>query len=54
MANKEFKPQRTRGHRVDFKSFSANIPFFNKPSEKHSCFYEGLLKKGKPGGETAG
>jgi hypothetical protein len=37
-----------------FLSFSANVSFFSKPSEKHSCFSEGLLKKKKPGGETAG
>jgi hypothetical protein len=37
-----------------FLSFSANVSFFNKPSEKHECFSEGLLKKEKPGGETAG
>jgi hypothetical protein len=37
-----------------FKSFSAIVFFFSKPSEKHECFSEGLLKKKKPDGETAG
>jgi hypothetical protein len=43
-----------RGHRVVFLSFSAIVSFFSKPSQKHSCFSEGLLKKEKSGGETAG
>ncbi|MGM0598661.1 MAG: hypothetical protein ACQETH_02475 [Candidatus Rifleibacteriota bacterium] len=43
-----------RAHREHRESFSAIVFFFSKPSEKHSCFSEGLLKKKKPGGETAG
>jgi hypothetical protein len=49
-----------RGHRVDFLIFFSQdcpvdnqpavsppgFPFFSKPSEKHECFSEGLLKKG--------
>ncbi|MGM0600951.1 MAG: hypothetical protein ACQETH_14165 [Candidatus Rifleibacteriota bacterium] len=43
-----------RAHREHREFFSAIVSFFSKPSEKHSCFSEGLLKKEKPGGETAG
>jgi hypothetical protein len=48
------KENNHRAHREHRESFSAIVSFFSKPSEKHSCFSEGLLKKEKPGGETAG
>ncbi|MGM0600738.1 MAG: hypothetical protein ACQETH_13090 [Candidatus Rifleibacteriota bacterium] len=48
------KEDNHRAHREHRESFSAIVSFFSKPSEKHSCFSEGLLKKEKPGGETAG
>jgi hypothetical protein len=47
------KENNHRAHREHRESFSAIVPFFSKPSEKHECFSEGLLKKGKPGGEAA-
>jgi G3E family GTPase len=48
------KENNHRAHREHRESFSAFVFFFRKPSEKHECFSEGLLKKEKPGGETAG
>jgi hypothetical protein len=48
------KENNHRAHREHRESFSAIVSFFSKPSEKHECFSEGLLKKEKPGGETAG
>ncbi|MGM0599704.1 MAG: hypothetical protein ACQETH_07765 [Candidatus Rifleibacteriota bacterium] len=50
-SHKENNHRALREHR---ESFSAIVSFFSKPSEKHLCFSEGLLKKEKPGGETAG
>jgi hypothetical protein len=48
------KENNHRAHRERRESFSAIVSFFSKLSEKHKCFSEGLLKKEKPGGETAG
>ncbi|MGM0601476.1 MAG: hypothetical protein ACQETH_16815, partial [Candidatus Rifleibacteriota bacterium] len=48
------KENNHRAHREHREFFSTIVSFFSKPSEKHSCFSEGLLKKEKPGGETAG
>jgi hypothetical protein len=41
-SHKENNHRALREHR---ETFSANVSFFSKPSEKHSCFSEGLLKK---------
>jgi hypothetical protein len=47
------KENNRRAHKEHRESFSAIVFFFSKPSEKHESFSEGLLKKKKPGGETA-
>jgi hypothetical protein len=54
LSEKKIPHTKSQSHKEHRESFSAIVFFFSKPSEKHECFSEGLLKKEKPGGETAG